>query len=318
MRSQFLQEVYDFMLLNRYAKRTIQTYLFWIADYIRYHRYRHPSALHQEQVMAYLTYLASRRKLSSSTQAIALNALVFLYAKYLGKPLSEEMDFINSRRARKLPVVLTSSEITELLRCVPANHHLACSMLYGSGLRLMECMRLRVGDIDFDFNCVRVWYGKGGKHRIVTLATSLVPALKAQISQVSVRWEEDRSMPGYAGVWLPNALQKKYGVQCHNLSWQYLFPASKLSIDPESGALRRHHIDEKQIQRAVKRAAAQAGIKKNVSPHTLRHSFATHLLMRGADIRTVQEQLGHTDVRTTQIYTHVIQRGGHGVVSPLE
>lgn len=274
--------------------------------------------MHDKEVEAYLSHLVAVKDYSVSTQKIALNALTFLYAKVLNKPLSMELDFIKSHRPRKLPVVLTTTETQALLHCAPANHHLALSMLYGSGLRLMECVRLRVGDIDFDYNCIRIWFGKGNKHRVVTLATSLIPALKVQCEQVEVLLALDLKNLQYAGVWLPNRLRKKYQTACKTLPWQYLFPSNKLSVDPESQKLRRHHIDEKQIQRAVKRAASLAGINKHVTPHTLRHSFATHLLSRGADIRTVQEQLGHTDVRTTQIYTHIIQRGGHGVISPLD
>ncbi|MEW9798478.1 integron integrase [Alteromonas sp. CYL-A6] len=317
MKSPFLRAIYEFMMLKRYAKRTIETYLSWIADYIRFHKFAHPTSLDETHVEAYLTYLATKRKVSQSTQATALNALVFMYGKYLDKPLPTEMTFLNSGRERKLPVVLTQNEVKALLRRVPHQHYLAVAMLYGSGLRLMECVRLRAGDIDFDFKCVRIWFGKGGKHRIATLSESLLPGLEEHIRKSEALLRRDLAVPEFAGAWVPQGLRKKYQSRNKTLEWQYLFPAARLSIDPESKLLRRHHIDEKQIQRAVKTAAFDAGIIKHVTPHTLRHSFATHLLQSGADIRTVQDQLGHADVRTTQIYTHILQQGAHGVVSPL-
>lgn len=317
MKSQFIRDVSNFMMMKRYAKRTIRTYLIWIADYIRFHNYSHPSKLDSSHIEAYLTQLAVRRNLSASTQATALNALVFLYQKYLKIDIAKDLDFVNSSRPRKLPVVLTVEEMNRLLGMVSERHFLPVAMLYGSGLRLMECVRLRVKDIDFDFKCVRIWNGKGGKHRVVTLADSLIPLLKTQCERVVQITQQDCTVPEYAGVWMPHQLAKKYPAERFRPNWQYLFPAAKLSIDPESQQLRRHHIDEKQLQRAVRNATYDAKIDKSVSPHTLRHSFATHLLLRGADIRTVQEQLGHTDVKTTQIYTHVMQRGGNAVVSPL-
>lgn len=317
MKSTFLNSLYEFMLIKRYAKRTIENYLNWIADYIRFHQYAHPEKLDETHVEAYLTYLAIKRKAAASTQATALNALVFLYGKYLEKPLPENMNFINSGRERKLPVVLTQQEVKALLNRITPQHYLAAAMLYGSGLRLMECVRLRVGDIDFDYKCVRIWFGKGGKHRVATLSESLISHLQSHISRAEVLLERDLRVPEFAGAWLPQGLMKKYKTRNKQIEWQYLFPAQKLSIDPESKRLRRHHIDEKQVQRAVRKAAIDAGIIKHVTPHTLRHSFATHLLQSGADIRTVQDQLGHADVRTTQIYTHILQQGAHGVVSPL-
>ena len=318
MKSPFINAVYEFMMLKRYAKRTIKTYLVWIADYIRFHKYQHPKKMGDQDVRVYLTHLAVKRNLSASTQASALNALVFLYSKYLEQPLSDDIGFVNSGRKPKLPTVLTISEVQQLLANIPERQSLPVSMLYGSGLRLMECVRLRVKDIDFDFRCVKIWNGKGGKHRIVTLSDTLVAPLQTQTEKVKHLLERDRANPEYAGVWLPHQLAKKYQGANKSLEWQYLFPASKTSIDPESSLRRRHHIDEKQLQRVIRNTARDIGLKKSVTPHTLRHSFATHLLLKGADIRTVQDQLGHSDVRTTQIYTHILQRGGNAVVSPLE
>ena len=318
MKSPFINAVYEFMMLKRYAKRTIKTYLVWIADYIRFHKYQHPKKMGDQDVRVYLTHLAVKRNLSASTQASALNALVFLYSKYLEQPLSDDIGFVNSGRKPKLPTVLTISEVQQLLANIPERQSLPVSMLYGSGLRLMECVRLRVKDIDFDYRCVKIWNGKGGKHRVVTLSDTLVAPLQTQTEKVKHLLERDKANPEYAGVWMPHQLAKKYQGANKSLEWQYLFPASKTSIDPESSLRRRHHIDEKQLQRVIRNTAREIGLKKSVTPHTLRHSFATHLLLKGADIRTVQDQLGHSDVRTTQIYTHILQRGGNAVVSPLE
>ncbi len=318
MKSPFINAVYELMMLKRYAKRTIESYLVWIADYIRFHKYQHPKKMGDQDVRVYLTHLAVKRNLSASTQASALNALVFLYSKYLEQPLSDDIGFVNSGRKPKLPTVLTISEVQQLLANIPERQSLPVSMLYGSGLRLMECVRLRVKDIDFDYRCVKIWNGKGGKHRVVTLSDTLVAPLQTQTEKVKYLLERDRANPEYAGVWLPHQLAKKYQGANKSLEWQYLFPASKTSIDPESSLRRRHHIDEKQLQRVIRNTAREIGLKKSVTPHTLRHSFATHLLLKGADIRTVQDQLGHSDVRTTQIYTHILQRGGNAVVSPLE
>ena len=318
MKSPFINAVYEFMMLKRYAKRTIKSYLVWIADYIRFHNYQHPKKMGDQDVRVYLTHLAVKRNLSASTQASALNALVFLYSKYLEQPLSDDIGFVNSGRKPKLPTVLTISEVQQLLANIPERQSLPVSMLYGSGLRLMECVRLRVKDIDFDFRCVNIWNGKGGKHRVVTLSDTLVAPLQTQTEKVKHLLERDKANPEYAGVWMPQQLAKKYQGANKSLEWQYLFPASKTSIDPESSLRRRHHIDEKQLQRVIRNTAREIGLKKSVTPHTLRHSFATHLLLKGADIRTVQDQLGHSDVRTTQIYTHILQRGGNAVVSPLE
>lgn len=317
MKSPFLTMVQEHMYLRRYAKRTIESYLRWIAAFIRFNAMRHPSVMGNTEVELFLSHLANQQNVAQGTQSQALNALSYLYKEILSTPLSLNLNFNKSQRARKLPVVLTKDEVATLFRMCNTRHYLSCALLYGSGLRLMEAMRLRVQDIDFDYHCIRIWDGKGGKNRVVTLAKELVPLLLTQIQQVRSHLQLDLQNPLFDGVWLPYRLRDKYQGQNKTLNWQYLFPSSKLSLDPETKHLRRHHIDEKQVQRAVKKAAQLAGIAKQVTPHTLRHSFATHLLQSGADIRTVQAQLGHSDIRTTQIYTHVIQQGGQGVVSPM-
>jgi len=227
------------------------------------------------------------------------------------------MKFNRATVSSKLPVVLTKSEVSQLLSNINTKFKLMAQIMFGSGLRLMETMRLRVHDIDYDFSAISIWQSKGNKNRRVTLAPEIIPALKAQTEHVKRIYKQDLNNSDYAGVWLPNALSKKYINAPRELGWHYLFPSYKLSLDPSSQLIRRHHIDEKGLQRAIKTAAKLANIDKNVTGHTLSHSFATHLLQRGVDIRTVQEQLGHTDIRTTQIYTHVIQAGANGVRSPL-
>lgn len=316
-KSPFLSSIYDEMMRRRYAKRTIETYLHWIKGYIVFHNRQHPDLLGNKEVEAYLDHLVLNRNVAGPTQALVLNALSFLYKEILRKPLSTELKFVKSQKARKLPVVLTRDEMAALLAQIHPNYYLPAALMYGSGLRLMEAVRLRVKDVDFDYCCIRVWNGKGGKHRTVTLAIELKAPLKTQIQRVENFLTRDLGNSIYDGVWLPHALRHKYVGASKSLDWQYLFPSDRLSNDPENNMVRRHHIDESGLQKAIKFAANKAGIRKSVSAHTLRHSFATHLLASGADIRTVQDQLGHTDVKTTQIYTHVLQMGGNAVRSPF-
>jgi integron integrase len=316
-KSPFLSSIYDEMMRRRYAKRTIETYLHWIKSYIVFHNKQHPDVLGDADVESYLDHLVLKRNVASATQALVLNALSFLYKEILRKPLSLELIFLKSQKPRKLPVVLTREEMGTLLSNINGNYYLPAALMYGSGLRLMEAVRLRVKDIDFDYCCVRVWNGKGGKHRTVTLAKELKEGLELQIRRVENYLSRDLMNPIYNGVWLPHALRYKYLSASKSMDWQYLFPSDRLSGDPEDNQMRRHHIDESGLQKAIKNAAQKAGIRKQVSAHTLRHSFATHLLASGADIRTVQDQLGHTDVKTTQIYTHVLQMGGNAVISPF-
>ncbi len=316
-KSEFLKFIEEYMFVRRYSKRSIETYIKWIKEYILFHNKLHPSKMHDSQVEEFLTYLVLERNVSPQTQAIALNALSFLYNHIIKKPISVNLNFVKSSKARKLPVVLTQFEMSKLLQAISPDHRLQASLLYGSGLRLMECVRLRVHDIDFDYNCIRIWNGKGGRHRTVTLAMELKEQLRNQIDKVKIIWETDVKNSEYDGVWLPYAMRDKYRNSNMELNWHYLFPSMRLSVDPESSRLRRHHIDESSLQKAIRNTAKKIGIEKTVTPHTLRHSFATHLLASGADIRTVQDQLGHQDVKTTQIYTHVLQMGGNAVLSPL-
>jgi integron integrase len=316
-KSPFLQSVDDFMRVHRYSRRTIDSYLYWIKFFILFNGKQHPSVLDDEAIKRFLTFLATDRNVAASTQALALNAIVFLKTKFLGQTVGDLAGFSRAQRQRKLPVVLTRAEVSALLARLTGLHYLMAALLYGSGLRRIELVRLRVMDIDFDFRQIRVINGKGGKHRLVTLADELLAPLQEQVKRVEVTLSRDKAAEQYAGVWLPDALARKYPGAPYDPGWHYLFPASRLSIDPASGSLRRHHFDENNLNKLIKTAARDAGIRKAVSCHTLRHSFATHLLQSGADIRTVQQQLGHADVKTTEIYTHVLNQGAQGVKSPL-
>jgi integron integrase len=318
-KSPFLLSIIEHMRNLRYAKRTIESYIHWIKYFINYSNKTHPALMGDMEVERFLSYLVNQQNVSSATQSLALNALAFLYKEILKNELGLKLNFNLSRKPRTLPDVLTPAEVIKLLSQIPQQHHLLVSLLYGSGLRLMEAIRLRVQDIDFDYHCISVWNGKGNKHRRVTLATELIPDLYQQIKKVKKYHCLDLDKTEYKGVWIPNALSRKYPNAAKELKWQYLFPSSRLSTQPEKDSqyLRRHHLNESGIQKSVKMAANQLKIDKRITCHTLRHSFATHLLQRGADIRTVQEQLGHSDLRTTQIYTHVLEHGANGVRSPL-
>lgn len=285
--------------------------------FILFHGKKHPKELPPSAIEEFLTFLATQRRVSAATQSIALNALVFLYEKFLGQSVGDVSQFRRAHRQRKLPVVLTKEEVGRLLSQLDGEHHLMAALLYGSGLRRMELVRLRVKDIDYDNLQLQVWNGKGNKHRLTTLAPELLPALRRQEGHVALLLAEDIQHRQYEGVWLPDALARKYPKASKSLPWQFLFPSSRLSLEPGTRKLRRHHKDETGINKLLRAASQAAGIRKAVGSHTLRHSFATHLLQAGADIRTVQQQLGHSDVKTTEIYTHVLKQGAHGVRSPL-
>lgn len=314
--SPFLERVRAAIRVRHYSIRTEESYLFWVRRFILFHGKRHPGELGAVEVGQFLTHLAVDRKVAASTQNQALNALVFLYKNVLERPLGEVADVVRARRPQRLPVVLSAREVKGLLRHLNGSYWLAACLMYGSGLRLMEAVRLRVKDLDFEHRALVVRDGKGQKDRVVTLADELIVPLQRHLEGVRMVHTKDLA-DGFGEVYLPYALERKYPHAARLWGWQYVFPAGKRSVDPRSGKERRHHIDESAVQKAVRAAVRKAGIERPAGCHTLRHSFATHLLERGMDIRTVQEQLGHKDVRTTQIYTHVIQRGGAAVLSPL-
>ncbi|MCF2947473.1 integron integrase [Paraglaciecola aquimarina] len=316
-KSPFLQYIIDYMLTRQYSLRTIETYLKWITSFIHFHQKRHPASMGDNEVEVYLEHLVLKNNVAPSTQATALNSLAFLYKHIVKNELSLNLNFVRSKRQAKLPVVMTKDEVKLLMTKLTKRYYLIAGLMYGSGLRVMETVQLRVQDIDFDYKSIRVWNGKGNKHRIVTLANELIPALRNQIIQVDEYLKLDIKNDQFSGVWMPHALAKKYPSANKSLAWQYLFPSYKLSADPETGEIRRHHFHHTCVRKAVKVAVNAAGLTKQITPHTFRHSFATHLLQSGADIRTVQTQLGHSDVQTTQIYTHVLQQGANGVTSPL-
>lgn len=313
-----LDQVRDCLRVKHYSSRTETAYVQWIKRFILFHNKRHPLDMGKPEVEAFLTSLAVDRNVSAATQSQALSALLFLYKEVLAQPLPWLDEVTRVTRPARLPTVLTQQEVQQLIAQISEPlPGLIVRLLYGTGMRVLECLRLRIKDVDFQRAEIVVREGKGNKDRVTMLPQGLVEPLRAQIAFVKAQHEADLEI-GQGEVWLPDALAIKYPNAAHSFGWQYVFPAAGFSKDPRSGAIRRHHFDEKRIQRTVKKATLAAGIHKPASPHTLRHSFATHLLEGGYDIRTVQELLGHADVSTTMIYTHVLNRGGRGVVSPLD
>jgi integron integrase len=300
-----------------YSRRTEESYWYWIKYFIYFHGKRHPRDMGAAEVTAFLNWLATDRKVAAATQNQALNALLFLYKHVLDKDLPWFEGLVRAKRPVRLPVVLNDIEIQRLLARLEGTKWLIASFLYGSGLRLQESLMLRVKDIDFAYRQVLVRDGKGRKDRVTMLPESVVQPLQVHLGRVRALHRTDCEA-GYGEVWLPHALARKYPRAGREWGWQFVFPSANRSADPETGVIRRHHIFPDTIHRAIKRAAQAAGIVKPVSSHTLRHSFATHLLQSGYDIRTVQELLGHSDVSTTMIYTHVLNKGGRGVKSPLD
>jgi len=312
-----LDEVRDRLRLKHYSLRTERAYVDWIKRYIWFHDKQHPLDLGARQVEAFLTDLAVARKVSASTQNQALAALLFLYKEVLGVELPWLDDVVRAKKPQRLPVVLTVVEVQRLLARLDGSHGLMARMLYGTGMRLMECVRLRVKDVDFERNEILVRDGKGGKDRVTMLPASLAVPLREHLKRVRVLFDQDRA-EDVPGVYLPDALENKYPNAGKEWGWFWVFPSRSIAADPRTGVVRRHHAHEQALQRAIKKAVSAASIAKPASTHTLRHSFATHLLQSGYDIRTVQELLGHSDVSTTMIYTHVLNRGGRGVESPLD
>ena len=302
---------------RHYSIRTEQSYQEWLMRFITFHNYRVPKELGAEEVKAYLTYLADVRRVSANTQRQALNALAFFYRQVLERPIGEVGDFAQSKRPRRLPVVLTRKEVSRLFEHLTGSQWLMAGLLYGSGLRLMECLRLRVKDIDFERGEILVRDGKGQKDRVTMLAEKYNQPLAQHLAKVKELFQKDQST-GVAAVYIWPSLARKYPSARKEWGWQYVFPSATLSTDPRTGQVRRHHIHESGLQRAVKKGALEAGLTKQVSCHALRHSFATHLLEAGYDIRTVQELLGHADVSTTMIYTHVLNKPGLAVKSPAD
>jgi integron integrase len=302
---------------RHYSIRTEQAYRQWVIRFLRFLGKADPHLAGASEVAAFLEQLAVKGNVAASTQNQALNALVFFYKEVLKQPLAALDEFARAKRPKRLPVVLTRAEVARVLEVMKGTSRLMAALLYGTGMRLMDCVRLRVQDVDFGYQQIVIRDGKGQKDRVVPLPKRLTEALRMHLQQVQQLHQEDLQR-GYSEVFLPFALAKKYPKAARDWRWQYVFPSSKLSADPRSGVIRRHHIDESGLQKAVKSAANAAGLQKRVNCHALRHSFATHLLESGYDIRTVQELLGHADVSTTMIYTHVLNRGGRGVVSPVD
>ena len=312
-----LDQVRGKIRLKHYSLRTEQAYVDWIRRFILHSGKRHPRDLGAAEVEAFLTHLAVEGRVAASTQGQAKSALLFLYREVLECELPWLDKVEKAKGAKRLPVVLTRGEVQAILARLRGEHWLVGSLLYGTGMRIMECLRLRVKDIDFERNVILIRDGEGFKDRVTMLPASLGDVLRGHLVRVRAVYEQDR-VAGVGPVYLPYALDRKYPGAGYEWGWQYVFPSDKLAEDPRGDLTRRHHVQDMGFQRAMKQAVAAAGLTKPATPHTLRHSFATHLLEGGYDIRTVQELLGHSDVKTTMIYTHVLNRGGRGVVSPID
>ncbi|MFK7828508.1 MAG: integron integrase [Congregibacter sp.] len=299
-----------------YAWKTEKTYIHWIRRFIFFHGKQHPSTLSAVHVEQYLSHLGNERQCSPATQRIALNALIYLFVKFMGVRL-EILEFRKASPKRRLPVVLTHNEVMRILAELKGKHQLMVGLLYGTGLRLNELLSLRIKDLDFELNTVTVRSGKGDKDRVTLLPISLKAQLKEQVQQVKKLHQRDLE-DGFGEVYLPYALARKYPSAAQEVGWQFLLPSTRIAADPRSGVLRRHHLHESCLRKAIGKARSATGINKPIRCHTFRHSFATQLLQQGYDLRTIQKLLGHSDVKTTEIYTHVLGRGAMGVVSPVD
>lgn len=316
---EYVENLIKSIRLQHYSMRSEEAYLRWFMRFLTFHDMKDPAELNEKDIESYLEYLVFKRKVSSSTQSQALNALVYFYKSVLSLELSDCIQFTRSKKPKRLPVVLSVTEINKVLSLMRNDcvHSLIVNLLYGCGMRLMECARLRIMDVDFDYQQIMVREAKGKKDRVIPMPKKVIERLRKQISDVKILHQRDVEH-GFGSVFMPEALLRKYPTFEKDIKWQYVFPASVISKDPRSGVMRRHHLHESVIQKYVKRTADQAGISKRVTCHVLRHSFATHLLENGYDIRTVQELLGHSDVSTTMIYTHVLNKPGVTVTSPLD
>ena len=312
-----LEQLRDVIRRRNYSYRTEEAYVQWVRRFIYFSAKRHPLELGATEVTAFLNHLARERDVAAATQNQALSALLFLYKEVLQQPLPWLEQLERAKRPARLPTVLSRTQVSHLLAAMRGTKWLMASLLYGAGLRLTECLKLRVKDLDFEYRQILVRDGKGAKDRVTMLPGSIIEPLKRQLAVAKGLHDADL-LAGHGDVELPDALARKYPRATCEWAWKFVFPSHKLSTDPRSGVMRRHHVYENYLTRGVKDAARAAGINKPVSCHTLRHSFATHLLEAGYDIRTVQELLGHADVSTTMIYTHVLNKGGHGVESPLD
>lgn len=316
-RKRLVEQVREAIRTRNYSRRTGKTYWYWIRYFIHFHGKRHPAEMGAAEVSAFLSWLATERDVAAATQNQALHAILFLYKQVLGRELPWLEGVVRAKRPARLPTVLTEDEVARLLAQLEGNAWLMASLLYGAGLRQIECLTLRVKDIEFAYRQIIVRDGKGAKDRVTVLPENVADPLRAHLGRVRALHNADLAA-GFGEVWLPNALARKYPRAGYEWGWQFIFPSQQRSSDPDSGVIRRHHVYPDTLGRAVKRATRAARIIKPVSCHTLRHSFATHLLARGQDIRTVQQLLGHESLETTMIYTHVMQKGALGVASPLD
>jgi len=312
-----LDQVRNMLRTKRYKQKTEKAYIYWIRRFILFHNKRHPKEMGEKEINEFLTHLAVKEKVSASTQNQALCAIVFLYREVLKIELGDFGDVVWAKKPKKLPVVFTRQEITKVLNCLSGTNWMMAMLLYGGGLRLNECLQLRVKDIDFQYMQIIVRSAKGDKDRVTLLPKNVIAPLKKHLNYVKLLHEQDLKA-GYDSVYMPYALERKYPNAGREFGWRFVFPATQISKDPDTGIQRRHHIYESVLQKAVKKAIQQAGIYKHASCHTFRHSFATHLLEAGYDIRTVQELLGHKNLNTTMIYTHVLNKGAFGVKSPAD
>ena len=312
-----LDQVRDTLHIHHYSLRTEDVYIQWIKRFIYFHNKRHPKDMGEPEITAFLTHLAVTRNVSASAQNQALSAILFLYKKVLKQELEWIEDVVRAKRPSRIPTVLDRADVKKLLNALTGTNKLLGYLLYGTGMRILEALRLRVCDIDFSYQQIVVRSGKGNKDRVTVLPQRLIPHLQLQLKKSRALHNQDL-LNGFGRVYLPHALSLKYPTADREWKWQYVFPSENMSKDPVSGGIGRHHLHEKNLQRAIKSAAHKLDMSKRVTTHTLRHCFATYLLEDGYDIRTVQELLGHKDVKTTQIYTHVMKKGAKGVRSLVE